>query len=118
MSTSGDEGVASTESPSGMKGLWVDRIVEALRSGEVDIAVHSAKDLPAEDEEDVVIAAVPKRGDPLDVLDRARGEAATRHGRRDLERAAPRAAAGRLPGDGRDRDPRERRHAAPEARGR
>ena len=52
MSTSGDEGMAATESASGMKGLWVDRILEALRSGEVDIAVHSAKDLPAEDEED------------------------------------------------------------------
>ena len=68
MSTSGDEGVASTESPSGMKGLWVDRILEALRTGEVDVAVHSAKDLPAEDEDDIVIAAVPKRADPLDVL--------------------------------------------------
>ncbi|HET6791511.1 MAG TPA: hydroxymethylbilane synthase [Actinomycetota bacterium] len=68
MSTSGDEGVASTESPSGMKGLWVDRILEALRTGEVDVAVHSAKDLPAEDEDDIVIAAVPRRADPLDVL--------------------------------------------------
>lgn len=68
MSTSGDEGADATDAPSGMKGLWIDRIVEALRHGEVDIAVHSAKDLPAEDEEGVVIAAVPKRADPLDVL--------------------------------------------------
>jgi hydroxymethylbilane synthase len=68
MSTSGDEGVAAADSPSGMKGLWVDRILEALRSGEADIAVHSAKDLPADDDDDVVIAAVPKRADPLDVL--------------------------------------------------
>ena len=68
MSTSGDEGVTPTESPAGMKGLWVDRILEALRTGEVDIAVHSAKDLPAEDEAGVAIAAVPRRGDPLDVL--------------------------------------------------
>jgi len=68
MSTSGDEGATATGSTSGMKGLWIDRIVEALRAGEVDIAVHSAKDLPAEDEEGVVIAAVPKRADPLDVL--------------------------------------------------
>ena len=68
MSTSGDEGVSAAESPSGMKGLWVDRILEALRSGEADIAVHSAKDLPAEDDEDIVIAAVPKRADPLDIL--------------------------------------------------
>jgi hydroxymethylbilane synthase len=68
MSTSGDEGATSSESPTGMKGLWVDRIVDALRTGEVDLAVHSAKDLPAEDQEGIVIAAVPKRADPLDVL--------------------------------------------------
>jgi hydroxymethylbilane synthase len=68
LSTSGDEGADATASSSGMKGLWIDRIVEALREGEVDLAVHSAKDLPAEDEEGVVIAAVPKRADPLDVL--------------------------------------------------
>jgi hydroxymethylbilane synthase len=68
MSTSGDEGASATGSASGMKGLWIDRIVEALRAGEVDLAVHSAKDLPADDEEGVVIAAVPKRADPLDLL--------------------------------------------------
>ena len=68
MSTSGDEGAVASGSTSGMKGLWIDRIVEALRAGEVDLAVHSAKDLPAEDEEGIVIGAVPKRGDPLDVL--------------------------------------------------
>ena len=68
LSTSGDEGATATGSASGMKGLWVDRIVEALRAGEVDLAVHSAKDLPVEDEEGVLIGAVPKRADPLDVL--------------------------------------------------
>ena len=68
MSTSGDEGAVATGSTSGRKGLWIDRIVEALRAGEVDVAVHSAKDLPAEDDEGIVIAAVPKRADPLDVL--------------------------------------------------
>lgn len=68
MSTSGDEGMDATGSPAGRKGLWVDRIVDALRAGEVDLAVHSAKDLPAEDPEGVVIAAVPARADPLDAL--------------------------------------------------
>jgi hydroxymethylbilane synthase len=68
LSTSGDEGATATGSASGMKGLWVNRIVEALRAGEVDLAVHSAKDLPVEDEEGVLIGAVPKRADPLDVL--------------------------------------------------
>jgi hydroxymethylbilane synthase len=68
MSTSGDEGADAAGSPTGRKGLWVDRIVEALRAGEVDLAVHSAKDLPAEDEDGIVIGAVPQRADPLDVL--------------------------------------------------
>jgi hydroxymethylbilane synthase len=68
LSTSGDEGATAEASSQGMKGLWVDRILEALRSGEVHLAVHSAKDLPAEDEDDLVIGAVPRRADPLDVL--------------------------------------------------
>jgi hydroxymethylbilane synthase len=68
MATSGDEGAQPTGSTAGRKGLWVDRIVEALHAGEVDLAVHSAKDLPAEDEEGIVIGAVPRRADPLDVL--------------------------------------------------
>jgi hydroxymethylbilane synthase len=68
LTTSGDEGSTPTGSAAGMKGLWIDGIVDALRAGEVDIAVHSAKDLPADDEEGIVIGAVPKRADPLDVL--------------------------------------------------
>ncbi|MGZ4149389.1 MAG: hydroxymethylbilane synthase [Actinomycetota bacterium] len=68
MTTSGDEGAAATASPSGLKGLWIDTILDALRTGEIDLAVHSAKDLPAEDEEDLVIGAVPERADPHDVL--------------------------------------------------
>jgi len=50
------------------KDRWIDAIVEALRTGEADLAVHSAKDLPADDPEDLVIAAVPERADPRDVL--------------------------------------------------
>lgn len=65
--TSGDLGVQGT-SPEGDKGLWIDRILEALRAGKIDIAVHSAKDLPAEDDDDLVIGAVPARADPRDVL--------------------------------------------------
>ena len=51
-----------------MKGLFVDEIVRALRDGRIDLAVHSAKDLPAEDPPGVVVAAVPERADPRDVL--------------------------------------------------
>jgi hydroxymethylbilane synthase len=55
------------------KDRWIDAIVELLRTGEADLAVHSAKDLPADDPEDLVIAAVPERGDPRDVLVAADG---------------------------------------------
>ncbi|HJX07799.1 MAG TPA: hydroxymethylbilane synthase [Actinomycetota bacterium] len=50
------------------KDRWIDAIVELLRAGRADLAVHSAKDLPADDPEDLVIAAVPERADPRDVL--------------------------------------------------
>ncbi len=52
----------------GGKGLFTAELEEALRKGEIDIAVHSAKDLPAVMAEDFAIAAVPKRQDPRDAL--------------------------------------------------
>lgn len=52
----------------GVKGMFVAEIVAALRRGEVDLAVHSAKDLQAIDPDGVVVAAVPERSDPFDVL--------------------------------------------------
>lgn len=68
MSTAGDEGSEAVDAPAGLKGLFVDTILEALEEGEVDVAVHSAKDLPAEDNVGLIIAAVPVRADPFDVL--------------------------------------------------
>jgi len=68
MTTSGDEGAPSGDAPAGLKGLFVDTILEALERDEIDVAVHSAKDLPAEDDEGLVIAAVPPRVNPADVL--------------------------------------------------
>ena len=68
MTTSGDEGAAAAGAPQGLKGLWIDTILDALDSGQIDLAVHSAKDLPAEDEDGFVIAAVPPRLHPFDVL--------------------------------------------------
>jgi hydroxymethylbilane synthase len=68
MSTSGDEGAAAAGAPQGLKGLWIDSILDALEEGEIDLAVHSAKDLPAEDDDGFVIGAVPERADPFDVL--------------------------------------------------
>jgi hydroxymethylbilane synthase len=68
MATSGDRGAPVTSSTAGVKGLFVAEIVRALQDGEVDLAVHSAKDLPAADDEGVAVAAVPPRVDPSDLL--------------------------------------------------
>ncbi len=72
--TSGDRGAGASTGPAGLKGLFVAEIVHALRRGEVDLAIHSAKDLPAADEEDLSLAAVPERVSPLDVLITTDGE--------------------------------------------
>lgn len=68
MVTSGDRGASSDRSPAGVKGLFVAEIVAALQRGDVDLAVHSAKDLPSEDPEGIIVAAVPERADPFDVM--------------------------------------------------
>ncbi len=49
-------------------GVFVTAIEDALRRGEIDVAVHSLKDLPTEDRPGLVIAAIPAREDPRDVL--------------------------------------------------
>ncbi|TMK85066.1 MAG: hydroxymethylbilane synthase [Actinobacteria bacterium] len=67
MVTSGDRG-GPAGTTGGVKASFVAEIVQALREGRVDLAVHSAKDLPAHDLNDVTVAAVPERSDPFDVL--------------------------------------------------
>ncbi|MFD4033921.1 hydroxymethylbilane synthase [Streptomyces sp. NPDC058637] len=52
----------------GGTGVFVAALREALLSGEVDFAVHSLKDLPTAQPEGLVLAAVPQREDPRDVL--------------------------------------------------
>ena len=49
-------------------GVFTTAIRVALRNNEVDVAVHSYKDLPTAPEEDLTIAAVPPRVDPRDAL--------------------------------------------------
>jgi hydroxymethylbilane synthase len=66
--TSGDRGVQPTDSSAGVKGLFVAEIVRALHTGDVDVAVHSAKDLPSCDPEGIIVGAVPERAAPFDVL--------------------------------------------------
>ena len=68
MVTSGDRGVAAASSPAGLKGLFVAEIVRAVQEGRVDVAVHSAKDMPSEDPLGLTVAAVLERSDPFDVL--------------------------------------------------
>jgi hydroxymethylbilane synthase len=68
ITTAGDRGAPADASPQGVKGLFVGEIVRALRDGVIDVAVHSAKDLPADDPPGIVVAAVPPRADPRDVL--------------------------------------------------
>ena len=50
------------------EGAFVGRIVAALRDGSVDLAVHSAKDVPTTETDRLVIAAYPPREDPRDAL--------------------------------------------------
>ncbi len=52
----------------GGKGLFVKEIEEALLDGRADVAVHSAKDVPAKIADGCVIAAHPEREDPRDAL--------------------------------------------------
>ncbi|QBJ95723.1 hydroxymethylbilane synthase [Rhodococcus sp. ABRD24] len=49
-------------------GVFVAELREALAAGEVDVAVHSYKDLPTAQPDDLLIAAVPTREDPRDAL--------------------------------------------------
>jgi hydroxymethylbilane synthase len=76
ITTSGDRGADPSTDPAGLKGLFVAEIVQALHAGRIDVAVHSAKDLPAGDDGALAIAAVPERASPLDVLVTRDGELA------------------------------------------
>lgn len=57
----------------GGKGVFVTEFEDALVRGEIDLAVHSAKDLPMDLKEGLGIVAVPEREDPRDVLITVKG---------------------------------------------
>ena len=63
ITTSGDRGESV-----GDKSRWTSTLEAALLAGEIDLAVHSAKDVPGELAEGTCIAAIPGRQDPRDAL--------------------------------------------------
>lgn len=52
----------------GGTGVFVTALREALLKGEVDFAVHSLKDLPTGQPDELSLAAIPQREDPRDVI--------------------------------------------------
>ncbi|GAA3155857.1 hydroxymethylbilane synthase [Blastococcus jejuensis] len=67
ISTEGDRSSAAIQQLGGT-GVFVAALREALLAGEVDLAVHSYKDLPTAPAPGLILAAVPAREDPRDVL--------------------------------------------------
>ncbi|MGH8273547.1 MAG: hydroxymethylbilane synthase [Gammaproteobacteria bacterium] len=68
LSTRGDEIRDRALAPLGGKGLFVNRLEEALAAGRAQLAVHSLKDVPSELAPAFTLAAIPARRDPRDVL--------------------------------------------------
>ena len=68
ITTAGDRDRTSPLTSGEGAGWFTSAIQEALLAGEVDVAVHSYKDLPTARPEGLVIAAVPERADPRDAL--------------------------------------------------
>src|SRR4051794_6904948 len=63
IATSGDRGQAG-----GDKSRWVSELERALIDGRIDIAVHSAKDVPTELEQGLELVAIPARADARDAI--------------------------------------------------
>ena len=66
--TTGDRLSDQPVSRIGGKGVFVKEIEEALLAGSIDCAVHSMKDVPSELAPGLIIAAIPPREDPRDLL--------------------------------------------------
>lgn len=66
--TEGDRNASASLATIGGQGVFVKALEDALLRREIDFAVHSLKDMPAETAPGLVIAAVPHRADPRDAL--------------------------------------------------
>ena len=56
------------------KGIFEKEVNEAVNKGEVDFAVHSLKDVPSDLSDELVVACIPKRASPNDVLVNDKGQ--------------------------------------------
>ncbi len=61
--TAGDQGTSESD-----KSRWVSELERALLADEIDLAVHSAKDVPAELAAGLELVAIPTRADPRDAI--------------------------------------------------
>jgi hydroxymethylbilane synthase len=77
ISTRGDRITDRPLAELGRNGVFVTEIESALREGTIDLAVHSAKDLPSRLSADMQIGALLRREDPRDVLISRRGPLAS-----------------------------------------
>ncbi len=68
VATKGDRNKTDFLSTSKDKGLFTSEVEAALLDGRADLAVHSLKDLPTAGTPDLLIAAIPAREYPADVL--------------------------------------------------
>jgi hydroxymethylbilane synthase len=68
MTTEGDRRTDRPLAEIGGKGVFAKEVQAAVLEGRADLAVHSAKDLPALTPDGLLIAAVPPRGDARDAL--------------------------------------------------
>ncbi len=77
VASAGDRGAQPSD-----KSRWVSELERALLEERIDVAVHSAKDVPAELPEGLELVAVPARADPRDAICGARSLAELRSGAR------------------------------------
>lgn len=68
MKTQGDATLDTPLPQIGGKGVFTAELETALRTGAIDLAVHSLKDLPTDDSAGLVIGAIPTRATPYDAL--------------------------------------------------
>jgi hydroxymethylbilane synthase len=93
IATRGDR-LAGPLDAAGGKGLFTAELEDALRAGRIQLAVHSAKDLPAEMPAGLLLAGVPAREDPRDaIVSRPGGGLAGLHAGAIVGTSSPRRAA-------------------------